>query len=130
MALTREQILGKASLRRELVLVPEWDDDSGGEPAAVWLRELTAKERDAYEAEIFVIKGSGRKAQVDYQRANIRAKLVALSAIDPSTGGLLFTVEDVGELGSGSAAALDRLFTVAQRLSGFSKGDIEELEKN
>ena len=45
-------------------------------------------------------------------------------------GALLFTAADVEQLGAKSALALDRVFDVAARLSGFRESDIEELEKN
>jgi hypothetical protein len=42
----------------------------------------------------------------------------------------MFTAGDLEILGSKSAAALDRIFTVSRKLSGLTEEDIEELEKN
>jgi hypothetical protein len=42
----------------------------------------------------------------------------------------LFTDEDVAALGQRSAAALERVFDAASRLSGLSAEDMEELAKN
>jgi len=45
-------------------------------------------------------------------------------------GTRLFAAKDMDELGKKSAAALDRIFTVAQRLNGLSGEDVEDLAKN
>lgn len=116
--LNREAILAAEDLPRELVEVPEW----GG---AVYVRALTGAERDQFEASI--VEQRGRDVRMNMR--NIRAKLVALTVVDED-GQRIFTDDDVAALGGKSAAALDRLFAVAQRLSGLSKEDVEELAKN
>jgi hypothetical protein len=60
---------------------------------------------------------------------NIRAKLVALTVVDED-GNRIFSDEDAEALGKKSAAALDRIFAVAQRLSGLRPEDVEELAGN
>jgi hypothetical protein len=60
---------------------------------------------------------------------NIRAKLVALTVVDEE-GNRIFSDSDASALGKKSAAALDRVFEVAQRLSGLRPEDVEELSKN
>ena len=99
----------------EEVEVPEW----GG---AVLVKGLTGKERDAFEAG--AIQQKGRKIKVDM--ANLRARLVALAVVDEE-GKRLFQPGDIEALGRKSAAALDRVFAVAQRLSGIGDNDLEEL---
>jgi len=119
--LTREDILAAGvELPVEDVEVPEW----GG---AVRVRGLTGAERDRFEESIFGdrAKGGGRKLRL----ANMRARLVALSVVD-ADGKRLFSSADVEALGRQSAAALDRVFSVAQRLSGMSDRDVEELTEN
>ena len=117
--LDRNAILSAADLDKELVPVPEW----GGE---VWIRALTADERDSYEAAmIWVDTSSGRpKAIPKFEK--IRASLVALCIVDEE-GERLFNENDVDALGAKSAAAVDRLFDVARRLSRLSAEDIKEL---
>ena len=61
--------------------------------------------------------------------SNIRARLCQVSLVDEA-GVLLFNSNDIAKLGGKSAAALDRCFEVASRLSGISKDDVEDLEKN
>lgn len=112
--LTRDQILTAQDLPRQTVHVPIWGGD-------VLVQALTAAQRDAYEASSY---RDGRVSHV-----NLRARLVALAVID-ADGRPLFTEADVEALGAKSAAALDQLFEVARDLSGFSRRDVEELEKN
>ena len=120
--LSREQILSKNDLAKELIPVPEW----GGE---VWVRGMTGAERDSFEMD--VVEQRGKKTAVNMN--NMRAKLCSRSICDEK-GKLLFTEADVKGLGEKSAAALSRIFMVAQRLSGITESDVkemaEELEAN
>jgi len=113
--LTRESILQSDDLPRELVEVPEWGGD-------VYVRTLTGTERDAFEQSMVHKKNKTNLA-------NVRARFAVLTVCDDS-GQRLFTDEDAKELGTKSAAALDRVFEVAQRLNGFSKEDAEDLAGN
>jgi hypothetical protein len=116
--LSKMQILQAVDLPTEEVEVAEW----GG---SVLVRGMSGIERDAFEASVVSMKG--KESQVDMK--NIRAKLCAHCLVDDE-GKLLFDESEVLALGRKSAAALDRIFTVAQRLSGISKADVEELTKN
>jgi hypothetical protein len=116
--LTRDDILKTNDLPIEAVDVPEW----GG---TVYVRTISGRERDDFEESM--LTGKGKNRQVNTR--NIRAKLCALCLCDVN-GVPLFGNEDVDALGQKSAAALDRLFTVATRLNGISKEDVEELAKN
>jgi len=113
--LTREAILKAQDLPQEEVYVPEW----GG---YVRVRGLTAAERDALESTMLQTNGQVRLE-------NFRARLVAMSIVDEE-GNRLFSDEDVDALGRKSAAALQRVFDVAMRLSGLRAEDVEELAKN
>jgi len=116
--LTRDQILAAQDLSRELVEVPEW----GG---SVWVRALTGGERDDFEASCLTTKG--KSSELNYR--NMRAKLVVRTAVTEA-GERVFTDADVEALTQKSASALDRLFSVASRLSALSRTDVEELTKN
>ncbi len=118
MILTAQQILAADDLEIEQVAVPEW----GGE---VLVKALTGTERDRFEQDS--VKGKGSDARINL--VNIRARLVALSVVGED-GRRIFTSGDVEALGRKSASALQRVFDVAQRLSGFTKDDIEELTEN
>lgn len=118
--LTREAILGIRDRIYKTVNCPEW----GGQ---VRLQSLSGAERDRFEESIL---GSRNKdGSRDVVTKNLRAKLIALSAVDEN-GNLLFSADDVMILGEKNATPLDRLFTVAKELSGISRDDVEEMVKN
>ena len=116
--LSREAILRATDLKSERVEVPEW----GG---CVTVRSMTGFERDAFEASLFDGKGASRKEKL----ANLRARLVAFCVVD-AEGKRIFSDSDAEALGRKSAAALDRVFAVAQRLNGLGHTQVEELAKN
>lgn len=116
--LSREQVLEALDLEFEVVDVPEW----GGK---VRVKGLTGQERDWFESSLIITTGKIQK--VDTQ--NIRAKLCAMCMVD-NDGSRLFSDQDVALLGRKSAAALDRVYEVASRLSKISKEDVEELAGN
>lgn len=116
--LSRNDILKRSDLQKELVAVPEW----GGE---VWVRGLNGAERDQFEASILVQRGRNQTVNM----TNVRAKLCTLAMCDEQ-GKALFSLEDVDALSQKSAAALDRVFVVAQRLSGIGERDVKEMVGN
>ena len=116
--LTRDAILQAQDLPIEDVEVKEW----GG---SVRVRALTGAERDAFEQSIVEQKGKSTKMNLQ----NMRAKLVALTVVDEG-GNRLFADADAKLLGKKSALALNRVFEVAQKLSGLTPEDVDELTKN
>jgi hypothetical protein len=120
--LTAAAILAADDLPRELVDVPEW----GG---AVYVRGLTGTERDQWEDSIAKVTVINDQRRVNMTMINARARLAAMTMIGED-GARLFTDQDVQKLAQKSAAALNRVFTVAQRLSGLTAEDVAELEKN
>ena len=69
----------------------------------------------------------GRNTEINMK--NARAKLVVLCTVDEN-GKRIFGDADIALLADKSAKALDRIFSVAQELSGISKDDMEELTEN
>lgn len=118
--LNREEILKSQDRAYKDVNCPEW----GGK---VRVQSLTGAERDQFEESILGKKGKDGTREVVTK--NLRAKLVALTAVDKD-GKLLFSMDDVTVLGEKNATPLDRLFAVAQKLSGISKDDVDEMVKN
>jgi len=116
--LTREQILGANDIKTETIAVPEWGGD-------VLVRGLTGAQRDRFEADS--LEGKGKAQHVNLQ--NIRARLVARCIVDES-GARIFQDSDVKALGAKSAQALNRVFEAAQKLSGLTDDDIDELTEN
>lgn len=115
--LNRAQILAPRELETEVVNVPEWGGD-------VIVRALTGTERDQFEAGFIKEGGKG-----EMTLENTRARLVALSVVDDS-GQRLFGIDDIDLLGQQPAAALDRVFFVARRLSHLSNEDLAALVKS
>ena len=99
--LSKDAILAADDLPRETVIIPEW----GGE---VLVRTMSGTDRDAFEASLL---------EKDGRMENVRARLVALTLCD-SQGDRLFDDSEIAALGRKSARALDRVFSVAQRLNG------------
>lgn len=116
--LSRDEILQASDIQREVVNVPEW----GG---SVIVQGLSGAARDDFEEAS--MKGKGRNRELNV--SNLRARLVVRSVVDES-GVRLFQDNDAHTLGRKSAAALQRVYNVASRLSGISAEDEEELTKN
>ena len=112
--LDKNAILGVVDIRKELVDVPEW----GG---SVWVRGMTGAERDKFESSIVESRGKGTKVNM----VNVRARLASLTICDEG-GNLLFTQADIVALSAKSASALQRIFAVAQRLSGIGDEDVKD----
>lgn len=119
--LTKGDILEAQDIEQEVVAVPEWGGD-------VLVRGLSGAARDKYESGILTKDKKGRVKGTDL--ADMRAKMVALSVVDEKSGQLLFSARDVQALSGKSASALNRVFEVAQRLSGLTDDDMDELAKN
>lgn len=118
--LGKDAILSAHDIEREYVSVDEWQKG-----AKVLVTGLSATERDAFEEScIHDVRGEQK-----FSRANIRAKLCARTIVDED-GRRIFTDADIPALGRKSAAVLDRIFTVAMRLSKISSEDVDKLEKN
>ena len=113
--LSRDEILAVDDIQIEKVDVPEW----GG---SVFVKGMTGAERDRFEAGIITVTGDDSKINM----INIRAKLCA-ETVCSEEGKKLFSRSDIKELSKKSAAALQRVFDVAQRLSGITDDDVEEL---
>jgi len=116
--LSRDDILNINDIEIREVYIPEWK-------GSVLVKALSGAERDAFEESLLVGKGPNKELNMN----NVRAKLVALSVVDKK-GNRIFSDSDVKELSRKSATALQRIFAVAQKLSGLTEADIEELSKN
>lgn len=120
MALSKAQIIQAVDIKSELVSVPEW----GGE---VLVREFSGSDRDAFEASMVKVNEAGERTA---DLSNMRAKLVSMCLIDEETGERMFGLDELELLGKKSAAALERVFRVCQRLNGLGNQDVQEAEKN
>jgi hypothetical protein len=111
----RETLLGATAPPQEIVAIPQLGID-------VTVRGMTGVERDAFEASCF--EGRGKKR--DFNMKNLRAKLVAYCCVDEH-GHRVFSDADAVALGEVRADVIDRVFGVAQRLSGMKDEDVDEL---
>lgn len=116
-ALSREAILGAEDLLKERVEIPEWK-------GYLNVQTMTGTERDKFESDM--LEQRGRKSSMNLK--NYRARLCSLVAVDDN-GERIFSNADAAELGKKNAKALDRIFSVAQRLNGLTPEDIEESTK-
>ena len=117
--LSKAEILAQDDLKYEDVQVPEW----GG--AWVRVRSMSASERDHFEAS--TVQRNGKSVTTNLE--NIRARLCIACVVDES-GERMFQEEDTFPLGGKAAAALDRIFAVAQKLNGLREEDVNELAAN
>jgi hypothetical protein len=114
----KDKILQAQDLTKEKVNVPEWGVE-------LWVRCLTGTERDKFESDI--VSGRGDNVKMNFH--NMRSKLLVMTLVDES-GERIFADKDTDALGKKNAAVLDRLFAIAQKLSGLRKEDVDELAKN
>lgn len=111
----RDIILAATQTPTEKVPLPELG-------ISVTVRGMSGAERDAFEASCF--EGRGKKRA--FNMKNVRAKLVAYCCVDDA-GQRVFSDADAEALGSVRADIIDRLFGPAQKLSGMSDEDVDEL---
>lgn len=118
----REALLAATSTPTEVVQLPELGKDDTGKDMAVSVRGMTGSERDAFESSCFEGKGKHRA----FNSKNLRARMVAYCCLDEN-GHRAFTDADAVALGNVRADLIDRLFAVAQKLSGMRDEDVDEL---
>lgn len=116
--LSRDAILKAQDIESVILDIPEW----GG---TINVRGMSGHERDQFEQSLIQQRGKDQRVNMK----NARAKIVVLCAVDED-GNRIFTDTDISALGRKSAKALDRIFTVAQDLSGIKEDDLDELTKN
>jgi hypothetical protein len=102
-------------------------DDIEIEPVEAWhgtvyVRGMTGTERDAFEASVITMRGTKQSINL----RNVRAKLCVMTLCEKS-GARLFEDSDMEALSGKAASELQKVFAVAQRLSGITEKDVEEL---
>ena len=123
------KVLDKAALlqKQELEIV---EVDLGNDQI-VFVRQMTGHERDAYEQSLIRrFKDDKGKPDFDMRLEDFRARLVAHTVCD-AEGKLLLTPADYRQLSNNmSAARLEKIVNVAQKINAISEEDKEELVKN
>lgn len=113
--LDKAAILAAKDLKTEDVDVPEW----GG---AVRVSTMTGTGREALSQSLAVVDG---KTDMSFYREKMLA-----ACIVGEDGAPLFSSGEVALLAGKSAAALARVFAVAERLNGIQAGAVEEAAGN
>jgi hypothetical protein len=121
--LSRDAILRADDIVTEWVEVPEWFQGKPG--GGVYVRGMTAGERDALETSMLTNKGQPNTERL----AQFRSRLLILSVVDEA-GRKIFQTGDVRAVSQKSMAAVERVLDVARRLSGMTEEDVEELTGN
>ena len=111
MALDRAAIIGMAKPRIVTIFVPEWGGD-------VCLREITAGQRDQWDAWQIENEGAARYA-------NIRARLLVLTICDEQ-GARLFADNDIAVVSGLPAMSIDKLWDASCKLVGLRPEDVEK----
>jgi len=91
----------------------------------VFIRGMSGSERDGWETSL--VQGRGKQQRINTE--NVRAKLLVRVLCDEA-GVRLFDNADAAALGGLRVDVLTKLYEVAQRLSGVSDADVEELGKD
>jgi hypothetical protein len=92
------------------------------------VRGMTGTERDAYEAKAVKLNQGGKDLEV--QLRDFRSRLVVKCLYDPETNERIFADDEAAQLGAKAGKVIDRLFDVAQELSGMTEGAVARAEGN
>ncbi|MFJ4907726.1 hypothetical protein ACIQCR_24575 [Streptomyces sp. NPDC093249] len=120
--LTRDQITAADDRVHEDVPVPEWGKD--GEVRVVG---MSGTDRNAYQSSLVRIGPNGKPQGVNLDDQT--AKLLARCLVGED-GAKLFSPKEIAVLGAKNGAVLERLATVAKRLSGLTDRAVEDAAGN
>lgn len=127
--LTRNHLAQQDTFRSTEVDVSEWgtlNPETGErEKTTVFVRELNARERDAFEHSC--MQGKGKKQE--FSTRGMQVKLVIMCACD-AEGNRIFGESDTDMLFNKSSKVVYRIYKAALELNGLSNEDEEELLKN
>lgn len=114
----REQIDNVDDMRKEPVVVPEWGD------LTVYIRVMSGDERERLR-EMF--HESNTKEIAD--QTKMQLAMIASTLCD-ETGTLIYSMDDLGELGKKNSLVLDQLSEASRRINGLGSEDVEAAKKN
>jgi hypothetical protein len=93
---------------------------------SIYVQGMSGTDRDAFEASL--IRGRGTARRTDTR--NVRARLAVRCLVDKPGGTRLYADSDIERLGKVRADVLQKIFEAAQRLSGVTDEDVEDLGKS
>lgn len=120
MTISREALLTPLKVRREKVDLPEFGPDS-----YVWVHGMTAREKVEHDAWMMNAKWDG----VDKSKFSKQKDRMIAFCVRDDDGNRLLSFDDIEQLGQWPADLSNRLFDVANRLSGGAT-DAAALAKN
>lgn len=124
-ALSREALLGAIGCPEEPVAVV-------GLKAVVVMKGLTGEALDEYHQAITVGKGNKRDVNMSNLRTKLLVRTIHVAVPDGKSfvaGARMFGDDDAAALGKIRGDVIGQLFPIAQRLSGLSDEEVEELGK-
>ena len=122
MALTLQEIIAAQDRTPVEVEVPEW----GG---AVYVVGMSGDARDRFDS-TWGAKLSASNEDGPIDMAGLRALVVSKTLCDADGVLLIQRESEVTQLGRKSSAALDKIFSLACKLSGIDLGDDDDMVKN
>ena len=127
--ITREQVIQSNNFDIVKVDVSEWGEinPETGKPDEAWVfvREMSAREKDQFESSQLEIK----KEQLQRNVKDLRARLAVIVCCDESRNPI-FHPCDVEWLTNQNVRPLSRIANAAKKLNDISGEDEEELVKN
>ena len=109
MTISRELLLKPLAIKREQVALPEF-----GEGAVVWVHGMTAREKTEHDSHAMNAKWDG----VSKAKAKLQKERMIVTCMRDDDGAQILSFEDVEALGNWPADVLNRVFDVANKLSG------------
>lgn len=121
--LDRSKLLAKENLEIEKVEL--------GEGNIVYVRQMTGRERDQFEASLLK-KKTNAKGEATYEQntEDFRAKLAVLTLCDEKGNSLLQPADYPVLSQNMSAKRLEKIITASQKLNAITEVDKENLTKN
>jgi hypothetical protein len=124
------RIISRKEFKNKKDVVIEWVDLSEffGDGAGLFVRTISAKERDRYERSLFNTDGDGvGKGKISLE--NARAKLLTHSVCDEN-GNLIFLDDDAEWLGEKSSRMVQIIVDKIQEINKMGDTELKETIKN
>jgi len=123
-----DDLAGFTGWAYETVEVPEWRNGPDDPTPVFRIKGLSGADRDSWEGQTFQL--DPRTGRQKMNMNHYRARLVARCIVDGNGKRSFYTDDHVRMLSGMPASGLIRLFDVAQRLSGVTDEDVDEMTKD
>jgi hypothetical protein len=120
MSLNREKLLSPLAVKRERVELPEF-----GEGEFVFVHGMTAREKNNHDSSLMNAKWTG----VDRVKVATSKERMIVKCVRDESGQPIFQPDDIDAISQWPADLANRVFDVANRLSGGAT-DMEAAAKN